>query len=164
MGAVETVTVLFTDLVGSSQLASRVGPERADELRQEHFAVLREAVVAANGREVRNLGDGLMMVLPSAAAGVECAMSMQQRIEFRNRQSDDQLQIRIGVSMGDATPEDGDYFGPPVVEASRLCAEADGGQVLLAELTRLMVAQRGNHEFRSVGALESKGLPKLVEV
>lgn len=164
MGVVETVTVLFTDLVGSTELASRVGPERAEELRREHFALLREAVVAANGREVKNLGDGLMVVLPSAASGVACAMSMQQRIEFRNRRSDDDLQIRIGVSMGDATSEDGDYFGPPVVEASRLCAKADGGQVLLPELTRLMVGQRGNHDFRSVGALKLKGMPEPVDV
>jgi class 3 adenylate cyclase len=58
VGAVETVTVLFTDLVGATALASTVGPERAEELRQEHFALLREAIAAANGREVKNLGDG----------------------------------------------------------------------------------------------------------
>lgn len=91
-------------------------------------------------------------------------MSMQQRIEMRNRRADHELQIRVGVSMGDANREEGDYFGPPVVEASRLCAKATGGQVLLPELTRLMVGRRGDHEFRAVGEMELKGLPEPVEV
>lgn len=60
MAVVETVTILFTDLVGSTELGSRVGPEQAEALRQEHFALLREAVAAAGGREVKNLGDGLV--------------------------------------------------------------------------------------------------------
>jgi class 3 adenylate cyclase len=163
-GAVETVTVLFTDLVGSTELASRIGPERAEELRQEHFGLLREAIAAANGREVKNLGDGLMVVLPSAAAAMECAMSMQQRIELRNRSAKDAFSVRVGVSMGDATREEGDYFGPPVVEASRLCARASAGQVLLPELTRLMVGRRGDHRFSSLGEMELKGLPEPVAV
>ena len=52
--------------------------------------------------------------------------------------------VRIGVSVGDATQEEGDYFGPPVVEAARLCAQANGGQVLVSYLTRMMVGRRGD--------------------
>lgn len=159
---VEMVTVLFTDLVGSTALASRVGPERAEELRVEHFGLLREAIVNAGGHEVKNIGDGVMVVFPSAAASVQCAQAMQQRHEVRNRGADEKLLVRIGISMGDATREDGDYFGPPVVEAARLCAKAAGGQVLLAELTRLMVGRRGEHTFHPMGELQLKGLPEPV--
>ncbi|MCV7123687.1 ATP-binding protein [Mycobacterium lacus] len=159
---VETVTVLFTDLVDSTALASRVGPERAEELRVEHFRLLREAIVGANGFEVKNTGDGVMVVLPSAAAAVECAQAIQQRHELRNRHAAEELLVRVGISMGDATRSEGDVFGPPVVEAARLCAKANPGQVLLSEVTRVMVGRRGEHTFRSVGDLELKGLPEPV--
>jgi class 3 adenylate cyclase len=162
MSTVETVTVLFTDLVGSTDVASRMGPDRAEELRQEHFDLLHEAIVGANGREVKNIGDGVMAAFPSAAAAVECALAMQQRSELRNRRADDELQVRIGLSMGDATRADGDYFGTPVTEAARLCAEAHGGQVLLSDVTRVMVGGRGDHAFSAVGALKLKGLPDPV--
>ena len=76
-----TVTVLFTDLVGSTALLSRVGEERSEELRREHFALLREAVGKSGGTEVKNLGDGLMIVVPSAGDGVACAVAIQQAFE-----------------------------------------------------------------------------------
>ncbi len=71
MGSFETIAMLFTDLVGSTELASRVGPERAERLRVDHFGVLREAIAASHGSEVKNLGDGLMVVFTSAAAPLE---------------------------------------------------------------------------------------------
>jgi hypothetical protein len=81
MPAVETVTVLITDLVGSTGLASRVGPAAADDLRHEHFTLLRDAVRAAGGEEVKSTGDGLMVVFRGAAAAVACAVAIQQRME-----------------------------------------------------------------------------------
>jgi class 3 adenylate cyclase len=158
MGSVETVTVLLTDLVGSTELASRIGPERAEELRVEHFRLLREAIAASSGREMKNLGDRLMVVFITAAAAIECAASMQQRIEFRNRVP---FGVRVGVAMGDASGE-GDYFGPPVIEAARLCAKADGGQVLLTAVTRVMAGRRGDYGFSPIGQLDLKGLPEPV--
>ena len=159
MGAVETVSVLITDLVGSTSLASRIGPAAAEELRVEHFAVLREAIGQAQGQEVKNLGDGLMVVLPSALAAVQCATAMQQHIDRRNRGSDEQLSVRVGVSLGDATAEAGDYFGMPVVEAARLCNAAAGGQILTSQLVRMMVGNREEHAFQDVGKLDLKGCP-----
>ena len=136
MSSVETVSVLFTDLVGSTGLASRMGPAAAEELRREHFSLLRDAIEATSGREVKNVGDGLMVVFPSAAGAVDCAVGMQQRIEQRNRRAEDQLGVRIGISLGDADCEEGDYFGTPVVEAARLCNAASGGQILTVALVR----------------------------
>ncbi len=65
--ATEMVAVLMTDLVGSTAMADRVGPEAAEELRTEHFGLLRGALERSAGREVKNLGDGLMVVFDSAA-------------------------------------------------------------------------------------------------
>jgi class 3 adenylate cyclase len=162
MGAVSTITVLFTDLVGSTALSSQVGPSSAEHLRQEHFRLLRSAIVDTGGREVKNLGDGLMVVFESAVAAVDCAVTMQQRLEQRNRRSDQLLSVRIGLAHGDADCADDDYFGPPVVEAARLCAKAQGGQILCAELLSVMTRGRGGHRFEAIGSLELKGLPEPV--
>ena len=165
MASVETVTILFTDLVGSTSLESQVGPVRADELRTEHFTLLREAIADTEGaREVKNTGDGVMLALPSAAAATECAQLMQQRFELRNRQAEEQLGIRIGISMGDATCEDGDYFGMPVIEAARLCDKADGGGILVPELVKLMMGGRGAEILEDAGSVELKGIPDPVSV
>src|SRR5207302_6010230 len=101
--------------------------------------------------------DGLMVVFTSSSAAVGSAVEMQQRIERRNRKADEQFSVRIGISMGEADVEEGDYFGPPVVEAARLCAAAAGGQILCGDLVRA-TAREGN-EFRPLGRLHLKGLP-----
>ena len=164
MATVETVTILLTDLVGSTQLESAVGPVRADELRGEHFSILREAIAESEGaQEVKNTGDGIMVVFPSAAGAAECAVAMQQRFDVRNRGADEQLIIRIGISMGDATHEGDDYFGMPAIEAARLCDKAGSAGILVPELVKMMIGRRGEHSFKPVGGLELKGIPEPVE-
>src|SRR3954471_23993878 len=100
--ASETVTVLFTDLVGSTALLSQVGEEVAEELRREHFGLLRDAIRPSSGREVRNLCCVLIVVFGSAADGVAGAVEIQQPFEARNRHGDRPLLVRIGLSLGDA--------------------------------------------------------------
>ena len=78
--SIELATILVTDLVGSTRLATSVGPVRADQLRDEHFDVLREAIRAFGGHEFRSTGDGMMVAFRSASAAVECAVSMHQLI------------------------------------------------------------------------------------
>ena len=120
--AAATVSVVFTDLVGSTELLSRVGEERAEVLRREHFGLLRDAIADHGGREVKNLGDGLMVVFDGVTAALDGAVAMQQAIS--GRRSDEPMTIRVGLSSGECDLEDGDYFGLPVVEAARLCAKA----------------------------------------
>src|SRR6476661_6946342 len=160
--AAVTITVLFTDLVGSTELLSRVGEARADELRREHFGLLRAAVAGHGGREVKNLGDGLMVVFDGVASALDSAVAMQQAITARPEESEP-LSIKIGVAVGDAELEDDDYFGLPVVEAARLCAKAQGGEILTTEFVRMLARSRSKVELEPVGALELKGLDEPVE-
>jgi class 3 adenylate cyclase/tetratricopeptide (TPR) repeat protein len=160
MSSVETVTILITDLVGSTGLASRIGPGAADQLRGEHFSLLRVAIEDSGGREVKNMGDGMIAAFGSAWAAVGCAVSIQQRLEQRNRSADEQLAIKIGISLGDATAADGDYFGVPVVEAARLCDRASGGQILVKEIVAHLAGGRVGDAFKPVGALDLNGLPE----
>ena len=140
--AIDTVSVLMTDLVGSTAIAERIGPAAAEDLRREHFDLLRGAIARTGGREVKNLGDGLMVVFSNASHALTCAVEMQQAVEARNRRSQERLQVRIGISFGEATVHDGDYFGEPVVESSRLCAQAQGGQITLNALVRQIAGAR----------------------
>jgi class 3 adenylate cyclase len=160
----QTSTLLFTDIVGSTELSSRVDPETADRLRQNHFSLLRQALAASDGVEVKNLGDGLMAVFPSPSAAVSCAVTMQQTVEQDNNRSDNPLGLRIGLSCGEVTIEDDDYFGDPVVEAARLCALCEGGQILTAQTVRIMAGRRSPHTFSDFGDRELKGLPDPVAV
>jgi class 3 adenylate cyclase len=161
MPTVETVTVLITDLVGSTGREARLGPAAADELRRDHFGVLREAIGGSPGTEIKNTGDGLMVVFQGAVDAVDCGIAIQQRIERRNRGADEQLAIRVGIAVGDATCEEDDYFGVPVVEATRLCDKAIGGQILVTELVRLIGGREG-HDFSPMGPVELRGRPEPV--
>ena len=154
-----SATFLFTDLVGSTQLASSMSADRADEVRRRHFALLRAAVESTGGREVKNLGDGLMIVFSSASRAFSCAVEIQQALDRHNRRGDTVLEVRIGLATGEAIEEEGDFFGDPVVEAARLCAAAAPGQILATELLRLTVGRHTSLEFVPLGPLELKGLP-----
>src|SRR3954451_12999325 len=154
------VTILFTDLVGSTDLSTQMGDVAADQLRRDHFSDLRGAIAETGGREVKTIGDAIMVTYPSAADALAGAVAMQRSVARRNRRADGQpLAMRVGISAGDATFEDDDWFGTPVVEASRLCHEAAGGQILVSDLVRMLAGSRCEYEVRFLGTRELKGLP-----
>jgi len=157
------VAVLMTDLEGSTAMAQRLGPVAAEELRAEHFALLRGALERTGGREVKTLGDGLMVVFDGAAQSLACAAQMQQAIEARNRRAEEKLGVRIGVSLGDTEFADGDYFGEAVVEAARLCDRASGGQVIVTDVVHRLGGSRDGHAFEPLGGLELKGIAEPVQ-
>jgi class 3 adenylate cyclase/tetratricopeptide (TPR) repeat protein len=159
----ENVAILFTDIVESTKLSQGLSPDAADEVRRGHFSILRQAIAEKQGTEVKNLGDGVMAVFGSASAALGCAVAMQQGVEQDNRRTrHPAVGLRIGLSGGEVVPEDNDYWGDSVVEAARLCALCEGGQILASEVVRLTAGRRSPHEYRSVGALNLKGLPDPV--
>jgi class 3 adenylate cyclase/tetratricopeptide (TPR) repeat protein len=153
-------SVLFTDLVDSTALRSRVGDEAADAVRRTHDEVLSGIVASGGGVVVKSLGDGLMAVFDSAADAVAAAVRCQQAVAAMD--GPEPLVIRVGVSVGDVTFEDDDCHGSTVNEAARLCAAAQGGQILVADLVRAMARGRGGFVFEPVGVLELKGLVEPV--
>jgi len=161
--SVELATILLTDLVGSTRLATSVGPSRADELREEHFELLREAISACAGREGKNTGDGLMVAFSSASAAVKCAVTMQQLFERRYRNAEQGLHVRIGLGAGESTVKDGDYFGMPSIEAARLCAQASTDGILISGLAKTLAGRCEGVEFESIGELELKGFQEPLE-
>ena len=159
----QNVAILFTDVVSSTELSQQVSPDAGDELRRRHFSILRQALAETGGVEVKNMGDGLMAVFDSASAALACGVAMQQGVEVDNREGGLAVGLRVGLSQGEVSGEGGDFFGDPVVEAARLCATCEGGQVLAAHVVRLMAGRRNHHQCRTLGELRLKGLTEPVE-
>jgi len=160
----QTATILVSDLVGSTELRAALGEDRAEEVRRLHDRALTEAAERAGGIVVKGLGDGLLVQFAGAAEAVGVAVAMQQAVDALGRREGLDLSIRVGVSSGDVTVEDGDCFGVPVVEASRLCAAAGSDEIYAAEVVTVLARGRGNHEIEPVGDLVLKGLPDPVAV
>jgi class 3 adenylate cyclase len=152
--------VLFTDLVGSTDLRGRLGEEAADELRRRHDQVLCRSVEVHNGRVVKGLGDGIMATFAGASDAVAAAVAIQQAVDQLNRtgKAPVPIEVRVGLSAGDVAFEDEDVHGTPVIEASRLCGAAAGGEIVSSEVVRLLAGADDAHRFAPVGALELKGL------
>ena len=157
-----TVTLLFTDIVGSTLQLDRLSDAEAEEFRRSHVALLRDAVDGHGGRETKSMGDGLMVTFTSASQATACAVEMQQAIDRYNRQARETVRLRIGLHAGEPTPDDGDYFGRCVVIAKRLCEAASGGQIIVSDLIHALVGTRGRHAFRDLGRLALKGIGEPV--
>ena len=124
-----TVVICFTDLVASTELMTQLGDEEMDALRRRHFDILERQCDAHGGEVVKNVGDGLMISFGSASDAVAAGVAMQRAVDAASRAgARDAAVMRVGISAGDATPENGDWFGVPVVEGARLCAAAAPGQ------------------------------------
>ena len=161
--SVQLATIYLVDLVGSTRLATALGPVRADELRDEYFGLLREAIEASGGTEFKNTGDGLFAAFSSASAAVRCAVLTQQLFERRYRNQEQRLQVRIGLGTGESTVKDGDHFGMPSIEAARLCDKAPPDGILVSPATRMLAGRAEGARFESVGELELKGIPEPME-
>src|SRR4051812_41654802 len=103
-----------------------------------------------------------MLMFTSPSRALACAVAIQQGVERHNHRADEPLSVRIGLSMGEATEEDRDYYGDTVVEAARLCAAAEGGQIVTTDLLRMLVGRHASQTFVPLGDLDLKGLPEPV--
>ena len=155
------MTVLFCDLVESTERLSRLGDEAADTFRRSMFEALAEAVSSTGGETVKNTGDGVMVVFRhSAVDAVTCSVRMHDLVEAL--EPEQPAALRIGIAAGEVASENGDWFGTPVVEASRLEGAASRGQTMVSAVVQSLVGTRGGHRFKPVGALTLKGLPSPV--
>lgn len=138
-----TVTVLFTDQVGSTEFLSSVGDRRADRIRRSQFELERRVAAEYGGDVVKSTGDGSMVVFDSVVAALEAATRIQEeRHRAARRDSMGLLEVRVGISVGEATQHIDDWYGTPVVEAARLCDAARPGQVLVSSSVVALAGSR----------------------
>ncbi len=136
-------TILFTDVEGSTALTDRLGDAKARELLREHERIVREALKAHGGSEVKTMGDGFMTSFGSATKVLECAIAIQRAFAEHNESAEEPIKVRIGLNAGEPISEDEDLFGTAVNMAARICAKADGGQILAPIVVRELVAGKG---------------------
>jgi class 3 adenylate cyclase len=157
-------TVLFTDIVDSTSLMERLGDEGCIGLFDAHSTIVRDALAATGGREIKNTGDGIMAAFASAAAAVRCATRIQRALaEHPSRQSDSPLMVRIGAAAGEPVEANNDLFGSTVHLAARLCAHADPEQTLVSNVVAELCMGKGL-AFRDLGEVPLKGFEHPVRV
>ena len=157
-----TVTVLFTDVVGSTDLTTSRGDEAAQEILGAQRALVRQQVEEHSGHEVKGLGDGFMVAFASARKAVACSVGIQRALEEHNRSQplDEQVLIRIGLNTGEVIQEEADLFGETVNAAARIAAKAKGNQILLAEATKGVLGRAKDVELVDRGRFRLKGFPE----
>jgi DNA-binding NarL/FixJ family response regulator/class 3 adenylate cyclase len=152
-----TVTLLFTDVEGSTKLVHELGDAYAGVLA-DHRRLVREAVAAAGGHEVDSRGDEFFLAFPEAGAAVGAAVALQQSLAAHEWPAGVQVRVRVGLHTGEPTLRDGAYFGMDVHRAARICQAGHGGQVLISGTTRDELD--GEFELHDLGDHELPGLPE----
>ena len=150
-------TVLFTDIVDSTSLTQTLGDEMGMEFLRVHDRVVRDALAASNGREVKHTGDGIMASFTSAAAAVRCAAHIQRELDKHAQANPDrQLKVRVGAAAGEPVEQHNDLFGATVQLASRLCAHAQPEQILVSNAIAELCLGKGLL-FEDLGEVTLKG-------
>ena len=136
-------TILFTDVEGSTALTQRLGDAKAREVLRTHERIVREALKAHGGSEVKTLGDGFMASFSSATRALECAIAMQSGFAAQNEPAEEPIRVRVGLNAGEPIAEEEDLFGTAVILAARIAAKAEGGEIVASDVVRQLVAGKG---------------------
>lgn len=164
-GAGQPVTVLFTDIAGSTAMTQMLGDEGAQEVVRAHNRIVREALQGFAGKEIKHTGDGIMASFPSASAGVEAAMEMQRRTQTHNATDPEHLLgLKIGLNTGEPIAEDDDLFGSTVQLAARIVDKASAGQVLVSGSVHGLCQGKKDLKFERFADLDMKGFDEAVTV
>jgi class 3 adenylate cyclase len=159
-------TVLFTDIVDSTALTQSVGDEAAMALLNMHDTIVRDALAAFGGREVKHTGDGIMASFLSTTGAVKCATQIQRELARHHEkegQSDCPIKVRIGAAAGEPVEHHDDLFGCTVQLAARLCSQASPGQILVSNAVADLCIGKGLM-FRALGEVSLKGFDRPFQV
>ena len=148
---------------GSTALTDRLGDAKARDLLREHERMVREALKAHGGSEVKTMGDGFMASFSSATKALECAIAMQRAFSEHNESAEEPIMVRIGLNAGEPIAEDDDLFGTAVNLAARICANAEAGQILAPIVVRELAAGK-DFLFADLGDSTLKGFEDPVRL
>ncbi len=156
-----TGAILFTDMVDSTALRSRLGDDQADLLRRQHDDLLTAVITEHRGAVLRWTGDGVKAGFPTSSDAVAAAVGIQRAVAdyCTTDRAVAVFQVRIGLSVGEVTiDEGGDHRGVAVIEAARLEALAHPGEILATDIVRMLGSRRSNVTFEEIGERTLKGL------
>jgi class 3 adenylate cyclase len=150
-------TVLFTDIVDSTTFTQSLGDEAALALFGVHDTIVRDALSALGGREVKHTGDGIMASFVSAAGAVRCAIQIQRELaRHEEANSEHPLKVRVGAAAGEPVEQNNDLFGSTVQLAARLCAHAQPEQILVTNAIAELCIGKGLL-FEDLGEVPLRG-------
>ncbi|MGI9642832.1 MAG: nickel-binding protein [Acidimicrobiia bacterium] len=155
--------IMFTDIVGSTQISSSQGDAVAVATLKEHDRVVRSALERADGREVKHTGDGILASFVSVTRAVECAIAIQQGLAEARNDSDTPPHVSIGISAGEPVSDSDDLFGAAVNLAARLCSHAGSDEILASRAIRDLTIGK-QLGFADEGTLALKGFDDPVGV
>jgi len=155
-----TVTIMFTDVEGSTRLLSTRGFTESHEIMRAYETIIDEKVSDHAGRRIKGLGDGFMISFGSVRHGVECALDIQRSItEYSKQNPERKVRVRIGLNTGEVVEEAGDIFGAAVNVAARVAGKARGGEILVSDVVRQLVGPVSEMTFAYRGRYKLKGFP-----
>jgi class 3 adenylate cyclase len=153
----QLATVLFTDIVRSTEQLAMLGDRRWTDLLRLHDDIVRRAVDQQRGMVVKNTGDGVLAIFDGPSRAVTAALALVQRLAQVG------VEVRAGVHTGEIEVDGGDVRGLAVHTAARVMGVAGGGQLLASRTVRDLSAGSG-HRFEALGAVDLKGLPDPLEI
>ena len=148
--------IMFTDMVGSTEMTARLGDAMSLELLRAHDAIIRRCLERHRGSEVKHLGDGIMASFDDALASVACAVWIQEQFVNYNEKSENPIHVRIGIHAGEPVAESDDLFGSAVQLAARICDIAQADDILVSGAVRDACAG-SDMAFESMGSRTLKG-------
>ena len=134
--------VMFTDIVESTAMTARLGDVRSVEMVRAHDSMVRRALVDGGGQEIKHTGDGIMASFTGVVEGVASTCAIQKSFEKFNGDSDEKLQVRIGLHSGEPVQDSNDLFGATVQMAARMCAHASADGIVVSDAVRLDLPRR----------------------
>lgn len=152
-----TVTIAFSDIERSTDLAVRLGDKKWFELLRWHNHVVSKCVAEHGGRIVKSLGDGYMFAFASASRALNGSIAIQRSL--REVHDGEELSVRIGLHTGEVLRGADDFFGHAVIIAARVAAAADGNEILVSSLVNELTRGIGTFEFGEPRTVELKGIP-----
>jgi class 3 adenylate cyclase len=156
-------TILFTDVEGSTALTHKLGDARAREVMRDHERMVRTALEAYGGSEIKTTGDGFMASFASASQALKCAVAMQRAFAEYNETADEAIRVRMGLNAGEPIAEAEDLFGTAVNLASRIATQAAGGQIVVSSVVRELAAGKG-FLFADQGEIALRGFEDPVRL
>ena len=153
-----TVTILFSDIRGFTEYTDQYGDEAAVRMLHKHNGIVEAQLARYGGQVVKRQGDSFMVSFEAARTAVTSAVAIQRKLdESRSRGQGVTIQVGIGINLGEPVREGADYFGGAVNLASRICAAAGPGQILVSQTLRNVVAKMEGTSFIDIGPQPIKG-------
>jgi class 3 adenylate cyclase len=128
--------IMFTDMVGSTEMTAQLGDTMAVELLRAHDAIIRRSLEEYGGCEVKHLGDGIMASFNDVPASVASAIKIQEELASYNDISETPIRVRIGIHAGEPVEDSNDLFGSAVQMAARICDIARADAILVSREVR----------------------------